>query len=127
MDAPRIQAIDDVRVPVPAPLLEDVRRFYVELTGLEPVKVDSAGGGVILRGYPRSGPRLVLDPCEMPGGSPRCHSITILVGSLLQCQEYCLDRRLDHEWSRGWFHYERRLLVTDPAGHCVELIVSHSW
>lgn len=124
MDTPRILAIDDVRLQAPLSVAAKVAAFYGELIGLERVD-DADPDRVVFRAYPRSGPRLIVELAEPPAPRAARREALIQVASLAALAEQLLDRRWPFEWSRGWFFFDRRLAVPDPAGNRIELVTYH--
>jgi catechol 2,3-dioxygenase-like lactoylglutathione lyase family enzyme len=123
-DPPRILAINDVNLSAPTGTTTSVREFYRDHLGLRPVDGDSNG---FLRfcGYPRSGPQLVVALTDQPVERFPRRDALIQVGSLPEIADLMSERGVEITWSRGWFHFDRRLTVYDPAGNLVELISSH--
>ncbi|MBI4580373.1 MAG: hypothetical protein HY718_11765 [Planctomycetes bacterium] len=121
-------AIDHVRLTAPAVLKDAVCEFYVEVLGFEREHPREDGPTLSLRGFPRSGPRLLIDlmggETAAPAPAMRRRAV-IQVASLRQCADVFAERRLVFEWSRGWFFFDRRLSVLDPAGNWIELAASH--
>jgi hypothetical protein len=123
-DTPRILAIDDVNITAPTGTTASLREFYGDHIGLQPVDGDSSGI-LRFRGYPRSGPQLVVALTTRPVERFPRRQALIQVGSLTEFAEIMSERGIEITWSRGWFHFDRRLTVSDPAGNLVELISSH--
>ncbi len=124
-DTPRILAIDDVRLeaqPGHAAALDD---FYAALIGLDRVDAPRPDACIAFRGWPRSGPRLIVTLVPAPADRPPRRRAAIQVASLYQFADRLLDRRLPFDWTRGWFPCDRRLILHDPAGHRIELAAYH--
>lgn len=123
MHPPKLLAISDVHLPGPANARDALIEFYVGDLGFERVE---ATAGIVLRGWPRSGPRLVLDLSEEVPPRPMRRQALIEVRSLTAIAEVLTERRVPCEWSSGWFFFDRRLELLDPGGNWVELVTSHS-
>ena len=125
MDTPRILAIDDVHLSSPPTLEADLRMFYTGLLGLDAVGEASGKNRIGFRGYPRSGPRLIVSITPDPQAGPPRRQLLVQVASLRECVEALSDRGIEFEWLQGWSFYDRRLLTLDPAGNRVELVSYH--
>jgi hypothetical protein len=123
MDAPRILAINDVHFRSSPETMDRVVDFYTGTIGLDQVESEREGV-TVFRGYPRSGPRLVVDATLEEPDSERGR-IHILVASLTECMDQLAERRVPVFLLRGWMPYERRVMAFDPAGNRVELVTSH--
>ncbi len=125
MDVPRLLAIDHVQMTVPIAARDAVLQFYAEVLGFEPIPAGPENPCLIFRGFPRSGPRLMVTLAnERTAGPPRRRAL-VQVGSLHACAELLSERGFSFEWARGWFFYERRLNAIDPGGNWIELVASH--
>ncbi len=123
MDTPRILAIDDVHLFSPLELAARLVAFYTDLIGLDRVEAESDEHLVALRGYPRSGPRLIVNLADMPAASRR--PVLIQIASLADCADQMTELRIAFRRSQGWTFYDRQLHALDPAGNRVELVVHH--
>jgi len=138
MDVPRLVAIDDVRLTAPEAAEEALRSFYAGVLGLEywasggqdrgrPAGADRFAE-LVFRGYPRSGPRLIVALGVGQGGGRSINRrLRVQVSSLDVCGEEMAKRRIEFSWSRGWSFHDRRLIGLDPAGNWVELVAHHPW
>ena len=120
----RILAVSDVNLKAPSHTTLSMESFYVDCIGLEPVAL-TPDGHLRFRGYPRSGPQLVVRLTDQPIHQFPRRQALIQVGSLTDCADEITGRGIQVTWSRGWFHYDRRLRVPDPAGNLVELTAQH--
>ena len=125
MDTPRILAIEDVHLCSPPTVEADLRIFYTGLLGLD-LMGEAPGTSLIgFRGYPRSGPQLIVTLTTDPQAHSPRRQVLVQVASLRECAEALSDRGIAFEWSQGWSFYDRRLLILDPAGNRVELVSYH--
>jgi len=130
MDVPRILAISDVHLTAPVAAAKEVDAFYVELIGLEPVvaRTPQTDDRVLsFRGYPKSGPKLVVDLLADPPELSLRPRLRVQVASLWALVDQIADCGGTCEWSCGWSFYDRRLTTFDPAGHRIELVAFHPW
>lgn len=126
MDVPRLLAIDHVNLTASVDLRDAIAEFYIEVVGFERIEAGVPAEQIVLRGFPRSGPRLIVNLSEtLRGTATRRHAL-IQVASLEACAEKMAELRIWFEWSQGWFFFSRRLNVVDPGGNLIELVVSHS-
>lgn len=124
IEPPRILAIDDVRLTAPPGAFDGIRSLYVELLGLEEVTAEAAGV-LVLRGLPRSGPRLIVELLEQVADKPMRRQAVLQVKTLTPYADVLTERRIPFEWSSGWFFFDRRLGLLDPGGNWIELVASH--
>ena len=122
---PRILAINDVNLTADNGVTTEIKEFYSELIGLEPVPTEPESG-LRFRGYPRSGPQLIVTFTDEPIEQLPRRQALIQVGSLAEYADEFIDRKIEMAWSNGWFYFDRRLTVTDPAGNLIELMTLHS-
>jgi hypothetical protein len=120
----RILAISDVNLTAPNGASHSIARFYSDCIGLEPVGGDP-DGPLRFRGYRRSGPQLIVRLTDEPIAQFPRRQALIEVGSLTECADGIAEHGIEVAWSRGWFHFDRRLTAADPAGNLVELIAQH--
>jgi catechol 2,3-dioxygenase-like lactoylglutathione lyase family enzyme len=122
---PRIIAVDDVHLTAPPGTSAQITRFYTELIGLELLPGESNEDRLAFRGFPRSGPRLYVSLEQPVPRMSNRRQLLVQVASLLLSAQTLQDDGLALEWSHGWFFYDRRLAVQDPAGNRVELVAYH--
>ncbi|UCD29316.1 MAG: hypothetical protein JSV03_02210, partial [Planctomycetota bacterium] len=79
------------------------------------------------RGFPRSGPRLIINLNDDAISTACYRSILIQMACLAQCAELMAEQRQPFSRSQGWFFYDRRLTTYDPAGHLIELVAYHQF
>lgn len=124
-DTPRILAVEDVHLLSPLTIEADLRLFYIGLLGFDEVRQTSELIQMVFRGYPRSGPQLIVSlTVDPPPQHPR-RRVLIQVASLYGCAEALEDRGISFEWMQGWSFTDRRLATQDPAGNRVELVSYH--
>ena len=123
-DIPRILAINDVNLTGPVCANPSITRFYEDCIGLKPVASESEAH-LRFRGYPRSGPQLIVELTDGLIEHFLRRQVLIQVGSLSDYADEMIDRGIGVTWSHGWHHFDRRLIVADPAGNLVELIGQH--
>ena len=127
MEPPRVLAIDDVRLIAPAEQAEAMTSFYAQVLGLDVLKPLAEGRGLAFRGLARAGPRVIVRFDEPREDRAVRRQLALEVRSLQEYAELFLDRGIEHEWARGWFYFERRLMLFDPAGNRVEMVATHGW
>ncbi len=125
MDTPRILAIEDVHLSSSPAAEADLRTFYTGLLGLDVVEEAPGPSLVGFRGYPRSGPQLIVSITTDPQGCPPRRQLLVQVASLRECAEVLSEHGIGFEWSQGWSFCDRRLSTQDPAGNRVELVSYH--
>lgn len=125
MDAPRILAINDVHLPAPGAEVERLVGFYGGLIGLERIDAGLGPELLVFRGYPRSGPRLIVGLDDRSLERALRRRVLIQVGCLSQCAEQLLENGASLEWTHGWTYFDQRLITFDPAGNRVDLLTSH--
>ena len=125
MDTPRILAIDDVFMSAPADAADGIIDFYSHLIGLDPIGGASPEDRIAFRGYPRSGPRLIVNLTDEPVPTSPQRRILIQLASLADLAEQMAEQRWPFVWYRGWFYYDRQLIAHDPAGHLVGFVAYH--
>lgn len=123
MDTPRILAIADVNISAPPGRNDGIVDFYQSLLGLTCVLSESADDRLVFRGSHATGPRLIVSLSHGP--RPERPRILIEVESLVALAEQFDERRLAHAWSQGWYYYDCRLSLPDPAGNRVEFVTRH--
>lgn len=125
MIAPRILAIADVNLRAPVSRREAIRTFYGDVLGLRWDERLSDETRLVLMGRERSGPRIFVawQAGEIAPSVRR--DVLLELGSLAEVIETLTERRLAFERISGFFPYDRRLAVLDPAGHRVELATCH--
>lgn len=125
MDVPRILAIADVNLRAPMDRHEAMLAFYGDMLGLQRDEGRSDETRLALVGRERSGPRILVT-WEAGDVVPSVRRDVLLeLGSLSGITEELLERRFAFERISGFFPYDRRLAIVDPAGHRVELMTSH--
>lgn len=122
---PRILAVDDVHLTAPPEAAEEVRRFYAELIGFEPLQAESSEQRLAFRAFPRSGPRLYVRVTGERSDPLKRRQLLVQVAGLSARAQAFRERGLEPQWSHGWSPYDRRLGVQDPAGNRVELVAYH--
>lgn len=127
MDTPRILAIDDVHLWSPSAAVKETRGFYVDLLGFDPLPADTGGEAMRFRGWPRSGPKLVIRLGTDPATAPARRHVLIQVADLVECAATLGERGICFEEVHGWSFHDRRLTMLDPAGNRVEVVAYHSW
>ena len=125
MDTLRILAIDDVHLGAPREIVEALESFYTGLIGLHRVDPGEDQALAVFRGYPRSGPRLIVRLAGQPERGVLRRDVLIQVASLGDCAERMLDSRMPCFRYRGWTLYDQRATTLDPAGNRVELVAFH--
>jgi len=125
MDNPSLLAIGDVHLATPPSAAAEVIAFYSELIGFEQVTDESSGPEVTFRGWPHSGPRLIVHVSKEPAARSLGRQVLIRTASLTDLADELSERRIRFVWSRGWSFYDRRLTAVDPGGNRVELVASH--
>ncbi len=125
-ETPRILAIADVRLSAPATVASEVTSFYTELIGLEPLPRESRERRLAFYGFPRSGPRLYVDLLDEPAEPSNKRDLLVQIASLFHCEQRLIERGLAYEWSHGWWFFDRRLCLPDPAGNRIELVAYHA-
>lgn len=125
LDTPRILAIEDVRLSSPPAVEADLRIFYTDLLGFDEIKKTSGLSTIEFRGYPRSGPQLIVSITTDAQTRYHRRQVLVQVASLHECAETLNDRGIEFEWLQGWSFYDRRLSTQDPAGNRVELVSYH--
>jgi len=125
MDTPRILAIEDVCLSSPPTVEADLRTFYTGLLGLDAVAETPGQSLVGFRGYPRSGPRLIVSITTDPQAHSARRQVLVQVASLRECAEALRERGIGFEWLQGWSFFDRRLSTQDPAGNRVEMVSYH--
>jgi hypothetical protein len=124
MNLSHILAIDDVRLAAVPDLSAEVETFYTKRLGLERLRT-AEPDIMVFRGYPRSGPRLMVKLTDDLAREPSRRLARIQVKSLDGLLEDIEKESCPREWVRGLSLYERRLSVLDPAGNRLELVESH--
>ncbi len=127
MEPPRVLAIDDVRLVAPAEQADAVAAFYTDVLGLDSLKPLPEEQGLAFRGLARAGPRVIVRFDKPREDRAVRRQLALEVRSLQECAELFIDRRVEHEWASGWFYFERRLMLFDPAGNRIEMVASHGW
>lgn len=127
MQPPRLLAIDDVRLTAPGHARAALIEFYSQVLGFTPCEAGESGDCLVFRGTPRSGPRLLIDLQTQVPAKPLRRQALLQVASLYEYAAVLNDARIAFEWSRGWFCYDRRIGLMDPAGNWIELTASHLW
>jgi catechol 2,3-dioxygenase-like lactoylglutathione lyase family enzyme len=102
-----------------------VLEFYAELLGLRRDERLSDGGRLALVGRERSGPRVIVSWQDEELRPSVRRDLLLELGSLEEVIEALTEHRLDFERISGFFPYDRRLAVADPAGNRVELATCH--
>ncbi|MHC4800448.1 MAG: hypothetical protein ACYTF1_27730 [Planctomycetota bacterium] len=80
---------------------------------------------ITLCGYPRSGPRLIVDLTEGPVRTFPGRRVLIQLFCLRDLAAQMAEQRRCFMWYHGWFYYDRQLLAYDPAGHLVGFVSYH--
>ncbi|HOW71329.1 MAG TPA: hypothetical protein PKY77_12065 [Phycisphaerae bacterium] len=126
METPRILAIDDVHLWSPPDAVEETQAFYVDLLGFD--LLPRGGGAEVMRfrGWPRSGPKLVIQLGADPALAPVRRQVLIQVADLVDFAVSLGERRIPFEQAHGWSFYDRRLTMLDPAGNRVDVVAYHS-
>lgn len=124
-DTPRILAIADVRLSAHVAVALPVTSFYTELIGLDPLPGESGERRLGFYGYPRSGPRLYVDLVNEPAEPSNQRDLLVQIASLFHFEQMLIERGLAYEWSHGWWFYDRRICLPDPAGNRIELVAYH--
>lgn len=125
MDHPRILAIDDVHLAADPHLEPDLTQFYGALLGFQRLEQETSDT-MVFRGFPRSGPRLVVRLAGEPEPEkPMRRQVLIQVASLWTCAAQLRERRTPFDWTHGLTYYDQRVSALDPAGNRVELVASH--
>lgn len=125
MNPPRLLAIDDVYLTGPVSSRDALVEFYLTLMGFERGEGDDRADRLLFRGVPRSGPRLIVDLLDEPADKPLRRQALVQVDELGRYAEALAERRVEYGWTRGWFFFDRRIGVLDPAGNWLELVSSH--
>jgi len=99
--------------------------FYTGLLGFDMLSKTSDLSRVDFRGYPRTGPQLIVSITAEPQARYPRRQVLVQVASLRECAEALNDRGIAFEWMQGWSFYDRRLATQDPAGNRVELVSYH--
>lgn len=125
MDAPRLLAVNDVHLTAPYGTRDALCRFYGELLGFRRVEAGHEDAlQVTFVGIPRSGPRLIIDLLEVSAAKPMRRQALVQFGTLAPLAEALTERGIVFEWSTGWFFFDRRIGLLDPAGNWIELTSS---
>jgi len=124
-DTPRILAIDDIHLKVSPSRSSEMIGFYVDLIGLDQMPDIAKEESIAFRGYPRSGPKLIISLMEDSPEAFIPRKIPIQVSDLSLYAEQLMERRLAYYWQRGLFYYDRRLSTYDPGGNLVEFVAYH--
>ncbi|HOJ75196.1 MAG TPA: hypothetical protein PLL65_14825 [Phycisphaerae bacterium] len=123
---PRLLAINDVHMTAPRSVREALCELYADVLGLEVLAGGDDETCLRFRGQPRSGPRLIIELVETPEEKPmRRQALLQVEGSLAPYAEALTERRIEFEWSRGWFFFDRRIGLLDPGANWIELVSSH--
>ncbi len=125
MDTPRILAIDDVHLAAAQEAVDELAAFYTGLVGLNRVDSGTEEGRVMFRGYPHSGPKLVVNLGGQHDTGRLRRQVLIQVSSVTDCADQMAERRTPFVWSHGWTFYDQRLTAMDPAGNRVGLVTYH--
>jgi len=110
----RVEAIEDVRLPIVAGLEADLVSFYVELLKFERLDVDTSG--LVLKA---ENVRVVFTVGE---GSPHRQDLRpmiVMVPHFAELVKMLDAREIPYEWQRGIVPGTDTLLVRDPAGNWV--------
>jgi hypothetical protein len=126
MQTPRILALADVQMTSPPERAEELVHFYTDLVGLEHVEEESGDRQIVFCGYPRRGPRIVvqIDPAIDEAGRGK---VLIQIASLRECTDRLTESRRVWEELHGWAFYDRRILTFDPAGNLVAIVAYHTF
>lgn len=114
---PRVEAIEHVVIDVRVGSDAALSRFYGELLGLTPLA--AAPPAVLAFGTHRVHLRLV--PTEQPLIDPHRRRCCLEVPSLEACRRRLFGAKVRHTLTHGMSLTQRRLFVSDPTGHLLEL------
>lgn len=119
-------AIADVRLPaVTGTRAESVAVFYADVIGLQPLGQGARDSELVFRGFPPTTPRLTVDLAARPPAKWCRRCALIQVQDLAAQKEQLDELRIAYELLRGWYAYDQRLLLSDPAENLIELVAVH--
>lgn len=126
MTIPRILAIRDVRLIASPTVSTEVESFYTQRLRLERVRPPEPDL-FMFRGYPASGPRLLIRLTDDPPRGETRRVATLQVGSLKDVVEQLTEVGWDFEFTHGLSFFDRRVSMLDPAGNRLNLVTSHTF
>jgi len=118
-------AVDDVKMQAPASARADIIDFYDRLIGLEHLGGHGDESCMAFRGYPRSGPRIIVQLTDDPILTWPQRKVLIQLACLAEFVELLREQGRHFRWYRGWGYYDRRLSTSDPAGHLIDFVSYH--
>lgn len=114
-----VHAVHELRVGIPLERRSQVRDFYTRVIGLPEWPAECRIPGGWCAGRPRRGIYFVYrHDAEVDAVRRR---FTILVPSLDETEEKLREMECGFQRLRGLGYCEQRILVSDPAGHLIEL------
>jgi catechol 2,3-dioxygenase-like lactoylglutathione lyase family enzyme len=114
-----VLCVREVRAGIPSEVLEEIRRFYTSVLGLEPWPPESQFPGGWGVGNPHCG--LYLQFQHDPVVHPVRRRFTLTVDALAALEERLSQLEWPHERIRGFGWSDQYLLLHDPAGHLIEV------
>jgi len=119
MATARIMAVSHVHIDVPPGCAVQMQRFYGDLIGLPILAAPDDGETMLCFGANRLQMRLMVR--ERPTIAAFRRRLTLEVDSLINQSRRFDDARVSYCTHRGFRYTERRLFVSDPVGHLLEL------
>jgi hypothetical protein len=114
----RIVAVEDVTLPASSGQEADLDAFYI---GLLEFERDDKSGGLV---YKAENLRLRFNLVEGPIVRGDYRALTVEVRDLRLAEKKLVDEELEYERHKGLTPGQERLLLLDPAGNIVELVVA---
>lgn len=121
MNPSRIHAIETIHLEAPPGAEEDLRWFYGEVGGLDPVAVADEGGDSSRMCFKSGRVELWIELTEQPQIESRGRRLTLKVPSLEDAATMLEERSVRYLRFTGVLFTDRRLATLDPAGNRVEL------
>lgn len=114
-----VECIREVRVGVPRELIDDLLRFYYEILDLPPWPARAQIPGGLGLGDPLAG--LYLQFRHDPEIDPVRRRFTLVADSLSELEKRLQTVRHPYQRYRGFGWTDQFILLSDPAGHLIEI------